>query len=198
MAFRGHVREVLRVELPFRSGDRADLFVVVGVGLAEFRLGRHCFFDFNEDSCFGLLYRLLLHENHYRICLHRFATRNEFPKIWNKETAENTPLRKSDTYATIQSMETKNISRYLLTVDGNALTKARMKKGLSLEKMVQRLSDGLNKSTVSRWEQSVLNPSPERLWKLVDILGTQNFIRLNGKAVLTAEEIEVVRKMREG
>ena len=107
-------------------------------------------------------------------------------------------MRKSDTYATIQSMETKNISRYLLTVDGNALTKARMKKGLSLEKMVQRLSDGLNKSTVSRWEQSVLNPSPERLWKLVDILGTQNFIRLNGKAVLTAEEIEVVRKMREG
>ena len=120
-------------------------------------------------------------------------------KFWNqRKSAEQDQLTSATNRRMIEFMETKNISRYLLTVDGNALTKARMKKGLSLEKMVQRLSDGLNKSTVSRWEQSVLNPSPERLWKLVDILGTQNFIRLNGKAVLTAEEIEVVRKMREG
>jgi hypothetical protein len=33
---------------------------------------------------------------------------------------------------------------------------------------------------------------------LVDLLGTHDFVRLNGKAVLTAEEIEVVRKLREG
>jgi len=121
-------------------------------------------------------------------------------------------------------METKNISRYLLTVDGAALTKARMKSNLSLEKVVQRFGEGMNKSTVSRWEQGVLNPSPERLWKLVELFGTNDFVRLNdkatiteaeelvlrglrrelvigrlnGKAVLTAEEIEVVRKMREG
>ena len=120
-------------------------------------------------------------------------------KFWNRmKSAGQDQLTSATNRRIIEFMETKNISRYLLTVDGNALTKARMKKGLSLEKMVQRLSDGLNKSTVSRWEQSVLNPSPKRLWKLVDILGTQNFIRLNGKAVLTAEEIEVVRKMREG
>ena len=120
-------------------------------------------------------------------------------KFWNhRKAAGQDQLTSATNRRIIEFMETKNISRYLLTVDGNALTKARMKKGLSLEKMVQRLSDGLNKSTVSRWEQSVLNPSPKRLWKLVDILGTQNFIRLNGKAVLTAEEIEVVRKMREG
>ena len=87
---------------------------------------------------------------------------------------------------------------YLLTVDGAALTKARFKSQLSMEEVVQRLGAGVNKSSVSRWEQNVLQPSAERLWKLVDLFGTQDFIRLNGKAVLTAEEIEVVRKLREG
>jgi transcriptional regulator with XRE-family HTH domain len=87
---------------------------------------------------------------------------------------------------------------YLLTVDGAALTRARMKSGLRAEDVAQSLGDGVNKSSVSRWEQDVLQPSPARLWKLVDLFGTQDFIRLNGKAVLTAEEIEVVRKLREG
>jgi len=87
---------------------------------------------------------------------------------------------------------------YLLTVDGAALSAARIKSQLSMEEVVQQLGEGVNKSSVSRWEQGVLNPSPERLWKLVDLFGTQDFIRLNGKAVLTAEEIEVVRKLREG
>ena len=102
---------------------------------------------------------------------------------------------------TIQFMATKGKNgktAYLLTVDGAALTKARFKSQLSMEDLVQRLGEGMNKSTVSRWETDVLQPSPERLWKLVDLFGTQDFIRLNGKAVLTAEEIEVVRKLREG
>ena len=43
-----------------------------------------------------------------------------------------------------------------------------------------------------------MQPSLKRLFKLVEILGTENFIRLNGRAVLTTEEIEVVRKLREG
>jgi transcriptional regulator with XRE-family HTH domain len=106
-----------------------------------------------------------------------------------------------DTCATIQFMAIKGNNpkmAYLLTVDGAALTKARFKSQLSMEDVVQQLGVGVNKSSVSRWEQGVLNPSPERLWKLVDIFGTQDFIRLNGKAVLTAEEIEVVRKLREG
>jgi hypothetical protein len=87
---------------------------------------------------------------------------------------------------------------YLLTVDGAALTKARCAKEMSLEDVVQGFSDGVNISTVSRWEQGKLMPSPERLWKLIDLYGTNDFVRLNGRAVLTAEEIEVVRKLREG
>ena len=91
-----------------------------------------------------------------------------------------------------------NPAAYLLTVDGAALTKTRCDNGLSLEDVAQRIGSGVNKSSVSRWEQSILTPSPERLWKLVDLFGTQEFIRLNGKAILTADEIEVVRKLREG
>ena len=92
----------------------------------------------------------------------------------------------------------KSKSAYLLTVDGGALTKARCNKQLSMDDVARLIGDGMNKSAVSRWEQGVFNPSKERLWKLVDLLGTNNFVRLNGKAVLTAEEIEVVRKLREG
>ena len=120
-------------------------------------------------------------------------------KFWNqRKSAEQDQLTSATNRRMIEFMETKNISRYLLTVDGNALTKARFKSQLSMEDVVQRLGEGMNKSTVSRWEMGILNPSPDRLWKLVDLFGTQNFIRLNGKAVLTAEEIEVVRKMRDG
>ena len=89
-------------------------------------------------------------------------------------------------------------STYLLTVDGAALTKIRLRKRMGLSDVAQQLGEGVNKSTVSRWETGMLQPSPTRLWKLVDMFGTQDFIRLNGKAVLTPEEIEVVRKLREG
>ena len=95
-------------------------------------------------------------------------------------------------------MATRSKTAYLLTVDGAALSKARCDCQLSMDDVVQRLGEGMNKSAVSRWETGMLHPSPERLWKLVDLLGTNNFVRLNGKAVLTAEEIEVVRKLREG
>ena len=87
---------------------------------------------------------------------------------------------------------------YLLTVDGASLTKARLKKRMSLDDVAQKIGDGVNQSSVSRWETSVIQPSPERLFALIDILGTNNFVRLNGRAVLTSEEIEVVRKLREG
>ena len=112
----------------------------------------------------------------------------------------------------------------LLTVDGAALSLARINSQLSMEDLVQRLGEGMNKSTVSRWEQGILQPSQERLFALVELFGTNDFVRLNdkatiteaeelvlrglrrelvigrlnGKALLTAEEIEVVRKMREG
>ena len=112
----------------------------------------------------------------------------------------------------------------LLTVDGAALSLARINSQLSMEDLVQRLGEGMNKSTVSRWEQGILQPSQERLFALVELFGTNDFVRLNdkatiteaeelvlrglrrelvigrlnGKVLLTAEEIEVVRKMREG
>jgi transcriptional regulator with XRE-family HTH domain len=85
----------------------------------------------------------------------------------------------------------------LLTIDGAALTRARIKSQLSMEDLVQGFP-GCNKSTISRWEQGVLVPSSERLFALVELLGTYDFVRLNGKTVLTKEEIEVVRKLREG
>lgn len=86
----------------------------------------------------------------------------------------------------------------LLTVDGATLTKARLRKRLGQDDVAARLGGETSKSSVSRWETGAMQPSMERLFKLVEILGTDNFIRLNGKAVLTAEEIEVVRNLREG
>jgi transcriptional regulator with XRE-family HTH domain len=87
---------------------------------------------------------------------------------------------------------------YLLTVDGTALTRARIGRKMGQDEVVQLMGGGVNKSSLCRWEMGKLQPSPERLWKLVDLFGTNDFVRLNGKAVLTAEEIEVVRKLREG
>jgi transcriptional regulator with XRE-family HTH domain len=87
---------------------------------------------------------------------------------------------------------------YLLTIDGAELTKARVAAGLRGEDVATRLGDGANKSTVSRWEQGQLQPSQERLFALVELFGTHSFVRLNGKAALTREEIDAVRKLREG
>jgi transcriptional regulator with XRE-family HTH domain len=84
----------------------------------------------------------------------------------------------------------------LLTVDGAELTKARIRANLTLGDVAAKLS-GCNQSSVSRWEQEKLTPSVERIFLLVDLFGTNDFVRLNGKAVLTSEEIEVVRKLRE-
>lgn len=90
----------------------------------------------------------------------------------------------------------KNSIRNLLTVDGKALTDARLAARVSQEQVAQRI--GINKAKLSRWEQSQLMPSLEHIDALVAVLGTYSFVRLNGKAVLTAEEIEAVRKLREG
>ena len=85
---------------------------------------------------------------------------------------------------------------FLLAVDGAALTQARCDRHLGQDEVAQFV--GKDKSTVCRWEMGRSQPSPAILWKLVDLFGTNDFVRLNGKAVLTAEEIEVVRKLREG
>jgi DNA-binding transcriptional regulator YiaG len=85
---------------------------------------------------------------------------------------------------------------YLLTVDGAALTRARTGKPLGQDDVAQHL--GINKSQVCRWEMEKTQPSQPQVFALVDLLGTDNFVRLNGRAVLTTEEIEVVRRLREG
>lgn len=93
-------------------------------------------------------------------------------------------------------MATNDTTSYLLTANGAALTRARIKKGMGQEDVAQQM--GLNRSTICRWEQGFSQPSQDRVFELVDLFGTNDFVRLNGRAVLTAEEIEVVRKLREG
>jgi transcriptional regulator with XRE-family HTH domain len=110
----------------------------------------------------------------------------------------------------------------LLTIDGASLTSVRVSAQVSMEELAGKLE--CNKAQISRWEQGQFIPSQERIFKMIELFGTSNFVRLNdkaeitahersvvrglrdelvverlnGKAVLTAEEIEVVRKLREG
>lgn len=68
-------------------------------------------------------------------------------------------------------------------VNGAKLSKARMAAQMSMEEVARAL--GCNKSQVSRWETSVLCPSPERIEKLAELFGTRGFIvknqRVEGK-----------------
>jgi len=95
-------------------------------------------------------------------------------------------------------MENVESTRYarisLLAVDGKALTDARIKMRLSIEGVADKL--GCNASSVSRWEQGKLQPSPFRLRALEKLYKTQNFVRLNEKASLTDEEVLELRKLR--
>ena len=95
-------------------------------------------------------------------------------------------------------MENVESTRYarisLLAVDGKALTDARRKMRLSIEGVADKL--GCNASSVSRWEQGKLQPSPFRLRALEKLYKTQNFVRLNEKASLTDEEVLELRKLR--
>jgi transcriptional regulator with XRE-family HTH domain len=51
-----------------------------------------------------------------------------------------------------------------------------MKANLSMESVVKLLADGCNKSSVSRWEQGVLQPTQDRIDKLVKLYGTRSFL----------------------
>lgn len=84
---------------------------------------------------------------------------------------------------------------YLLSVDGYSLTQLRIEANLSMEKLAAYFP-GCNKSTISRWEQEEMIPSYERMWKLVEIFGTTEFIRLNGKAVVTEAEQAKLQTIR--
>jgi transcriptional regulator with XRE-family HTH domain len=93
-------------------------------------------------------------------------------------------------------MKTPRRDESLLTVDGATLTAARVAKRLGQDEVARHV--GKDKATISRWEQGLTRPSQDKVFELVELLGTNSFVRLNGKAVLTSEEIEVVRKLREG
>jgi len=84
----------------------------------------------------------------------------------------------------------------LLTIDGASLTKARLAKAIDQAEVARNV--GVNKSQICRWEQGITQPPRDAVFALVEFFGVNDFVRLNGKAVLTAEEIEVVRKLREG
>ena len=83
----------------------------------------------------------------------------------------------------------------LLTVNGKALTSARIASKLSLLNVAEKLN-GCNQSSVSRWEQEKLIPSLARIVALVDLYGTNKFVRLNETAVLTDFEVEELKKLR--
>lgn len=61
-------------------------------------------------------------------------------------------------------------------IDPVRLSNARLAREMSLEEVAEALGDGCNKSSVSRWEQGVLNPSKDRVHKLVDLYGTNDFV----------------------
>jgi predicted transcriptional regulator len=101
-----------------------------------------------------------------------------------------------NTFSCMGNSKPKQYSKTsLLSVDGEALTSARVNAQMSVGDVAKKLN-GCNQSSVSRWEQGKLIPSQERIFALVEMYGTFNFVRLNGRAVLTAEEIEAVRKLR--
>lgn len=59
-------------------------------------------------------------------------------------------------------------------VDGAKLSAARMAAGKSMEEVAVYLK--CNRSSVSRWEQGLLNPSEERIMKMVVLFGSGDFI----------------------
>lgn len=87
---------------------------------------------------------------------------------------------------------------YLLAVDGSLLTQARIDSQLSCEAVAHRIGGGIHKSTISRWERGVKNPPLSSLFELVELFGTNDFVRLNEKAVVTEQEKEVIRGLRDG
>jgi transcriptional regulator with XRE-family HTH domain len=63
-------------------------------------------------------------------------------------------------------------------VNGAKLTEARVDAGFSLMDVAKKI--GCNKSSVSRWEQGTLNPSPKRVELLAKMYKRRGFI-IGGK-----------------
>jgi transcriptional regulator with XRE-family HTH domain len=65
----------------------------------------------------------------------------------------------------------------VLTVDGAKLTHARVRANYSLQDVADACE--CNKSQVSRWETGDLNPSQERILKMVELFGRHDFVVVN-------------------
>ena len=67
----------------------------------------------------------------------------------------------------------------MIKVDGATLTDVRIAAEKSLDEVASWFP-GMNKSSVSRWEQGILTPSEDRILKLVQMFGTSEFVIENG------------------
>lgn len=63
-----------------------------------------------------------------------------------------------------------------VVVDGAKLCDARLAAGLSVEKVARMLGDGVNPSSISRWEQGKLRPTAERVLKLIALYKKADFV----------------------
>lgn len=67
--------------------------------------------------------------------------------------------------------------RNRVTIDGKTLSDVRKTLDVSLKVLADRL--GCNQGSVSKWEQGKLVPSEERIWKMVEMFGTNSFVKVN-------------------
>jgi transcriptional regulator with XRE-family HTH domain len=78
-----------------------------------------------------------------------------------------------------------------LSVDGPTLSRARVECNLSMDEVVARI--GGNKSNVSRWEQSMVQPSEEYITKLVRLYRRGDFVRLDASEAAIGVAIKIFK-----
>lgn len=64
-----------------------------------------------------------------------------------------------------------------IIVNGKKLSEARIAANLSLDEVSELLS--LNKGTISKYEQGRIQPSEERICRLAELFGTDDFVTVN-------------------
>jgi len=64
-----------------------------------------------------------------------------------------------------------------IVVDGAELSRVRCAVRMKMSDLAVKL--GCGKSSVSKWEMGRLVPSEERIRKMVEIFGTNSFVRVN-------------------
>ena len=88
-------------------------------------------------------------------------------------------------------------NRNKLMVYGTKLTAARINAGLSGSEVARRL--GCNKGHITKWETELLTPSEERLFKLIEMYGTTDFLEWNSLDLERLAELGAkVKEITEG